>query len=341
MGIRYRIERRRLLGGAALAPVLALVPVGASRPRAQALDKVVFQTDWRAQAEHGGFYQAVAKGLYRNRGIECELRQGGPQLNAAQMLVGGRADMIMSNPFQALNYARDGLPFLCIGAVFQKDPVILMSHEEAGIDGFPAMRGKAISMSAAGRVTHWPFLRSRFGFEDGQVRPKAVSLQPWLADKASIYQGFVSSEPFSARQVGARPRVHLISDAGYEAYNTTIDVSARMVAERRDVVQRFMDATMEGWADYLRGEDVAAANALIRQANPEMPEALMAYGLDAMRERGLAQSNEALTLGIGAMTHERWDRFYAIMRETGVYPAGLDIRRGYALDFVNRKAGMG
>ncbi|MBP0446035.1 ABC transporter substrate-binding protein [Roseomonas sp. SSH11] len=338
MGTRYRIERRSLLAGGA---AFALVPVAGARVSAQSLDKVVFQTDWRAQAEHGGYYQAVAKGIYRKHGIDCDLRQGGPQQNPAQMLVGGRADMIMSNPFQALNYARDNIPFLCIAAIFQKDPVILMTHEEAGIDSFEKMRGKPISISAAGRVTHWPFLRSRFGFDDSQIRPKAVSLQPFMVDRTSIYQGLVSSEPFSAIQAGARPRVHLLADAGYEAYNTTIDVSRKMIAERREVVQRFIDATMEGWADYMKGEDVAAANALIRQHNPEMPDELMAYGLRAMKERGIVQSNEALTLGIGAMTNERWDRFYAIMRETGVYPAGLDIRRGYSLDFVNRKVGLG
>ncbi|WP_338662484.1 ABC transporter substrate-binding protein [Pararoseomonas sp. SCSIO 73927] len=336
MGTKYRIDRRSLLAGGS-----ALVLVPGARVSAQTLDKVVFQTDWRAQAEHGGYYQAAAAGIYRRYGIECDLRQGGPQQNPAQMLVGGRADMIMSNPFQALNYARDGMPFLCIAAIFQKDPVILMTHEEAGIDSFEKMKGRPVSLSAAGRVTHWPFLRSRFGFDDGQIRPKTTGLQGYMANPDAIWQGFVSSEPYSAMQAGARPRVHLLADAGYEAYNTTIDVSARMVAERRDLVQRFIDATVEGWTEYMRGTDVAAANALIKQHNPEMPDDLLAYGLRAMNERGIVRSNEALTLGVGAMTHERWDRFYGIMRETGVYPAGLDIRRGYSLDFVNRKVGLG
>ena len=336
-GTRYRLQRRQILGGGA---AMALVAVGAAPSRAQALDKVVFQTDWRAQAEHGGYYQAVAKGLYRKHGIDCDLRQGGPQLNPAQMLVGGRADMIMSNPFQALNYARDGMPFLCIGAIFQKDPVILMTHEEAGIDSFEKMRGRPVSLSAAGRVTHWPFLRSRFGFDDSQIRPKTAGLQGFMANKEAIWQGFVSSEPFSAMKEGAHPHVHLLADAGYEAYNTTIDISAKMVAERRDVVQRFIDATMEGWTDYMKGEDVAEANALIRRHNPEMPDDLLAFGLKAMNERGIVRSNEALTLGVGAMTDERWARFYAIMRDTGVYPAGLDVKRGYSLDFVNRKVGL-
>ncbi|MFH5925308.1 ABC transporter substrate-binding protein [Roseomonas xinghualingensis] len=338
MGTKYRIQRRTLLTGAA---AFSLVPVAGARVSAQTLDKVSFQTDWRAQAEHGGYYQAVAKGIYRRYGIECDLRQGGAQLNPAQLLVTGRADMIMSNPFQPLNYVRDGLPFLCIAAIFQKEPVIFMTHEEAGIDSFEAMRGKPMAISAASRVTHWPFLRSRFGFDDSQIRPKSVSLQPFMADKKSIWQGFVSSEPFAAMQAGIRPRVHMIADAGYDSYNTTIDISARMVAEKRDLVQRFIDATIEGWTEYMKGEDVGAANALIRQHNPEMPEDKLAYGLRAMKEHGIVQSHEAETLGIGAMTHERWASFYATMRDTGAYPAGLDIRRGYSLDFVNRKIGLG
>jgi NitT/TauT family transport system substrate-binding protein len=338
MGTKYRIHRRNLLAG---GTAFSLVPVAGAPASAQLLDRVVFQTDWRAQAEHGGYYQAVAAGIYRRHGIDCDLRQGGPQLNPAQLLVAGRVDMIMSNPFQPLNYVRDNIPFLCIAAIFQKDPVILMTHEEAGIDRFEKMRGRPIAISAASRVTHWPFLRSRFGFDDSQIRPKAASLQPFMADKNSIYQGIVSSEPFAAMQAGAHPRVHMLADAGYEAYNTTVDISAKLVTEKRDLVQRFIDATIEGWTEYMKGQDIAAANALIKRHNPEMPDEMLAYGLKVMRERGMVLGNEAAMLGIGAMTHERWDRFYSTMRETGVYPAGLDIRRAYSLDFVNRKVGVG
>ena len=337
MGTKYVIQRRALLAG---GTALSLVPVAGARVSAQVLDKVSFQTDWRAQAEHGGYYQAVAAGIYRRYGIECDLRQGGPMQNPAQLLVGGRADMIMSNPFQALNYVRENLPFLCIGAIFQKDPMILMSHEEAGITGFEAMRGRPIMISAAGRVTHWPFLRSRFGFTDAQIRSYTFNLQPYMADKGAIQQGMVSSEPFAAMQAGARPRVHLIADAGYEAYNTTIDISVRMATEKRDLVQRFIDATVEGWTEYMKGADIGAANALIRSQNAEMPPEKMAYGLRIMQERRIVTDNEAATLGIGAMTHERWDRFYATMRENGVYPAGLDLRRAYSLEFVNRRIGV-
>jgi NitT/TauT family transport system substrate-binding protein len=202
------------------------------------------------------------------------------------------------------------------------------------------MRGKPILIGAEGRVTFWPFLRAKFGFTDQQIRPYTFNLAPFLADRNTIMQGFLSSEPFAAIQAGARPKVHLIADAGYENYQTTIDISARMVAEKKDVVQRFVDATMLGWSQYMKGENVAAANALIKRDNPEMDDAKIAYAVKAMNENGIVLSGEATRLGIGAMTHERWASFYQTLVQTGVHAAGLDLRRAYSLDFVNRRVGL-
>jgi NitT/TauT family transport system substrate-binding protein len=248
--------------------------------------------------------------------------------------------MYMSNGFQAINYVRENLPFLAIAAIFQKDPQILMSHEGAGNDSFEAMRGKPILISADGRVTYWPFLRAKFGFTDAQVRPYTFNLQPFLADRNAIQQGYLSSEPFAAQQAGAKPLVHLIADAGYENYTTTIDISARMVAEKKDVVQRFVNASIEGWAQYMKKQDISAANALIKRDNPEMDDAKIDYAIQVMNEKGIVLSGDATTLGIGAMTHERWDRFYQGMVQAGVYPAGLELRRAYSLDFVNKRVGL-
>lgn len=338
MRTRYRVERRALLtGGVGLA--LVAVP-GARIGRTQSLDRVSFQTNWRAQAEHGGYYQAVANGIYRRAGIECDLRMGGPQQNPAQLLLAGRVDMIMSNGFQALNYVRENIPFLAIASIMQKDPQVLMTHEGNGINSFEDMRGRPILVGASGRVTYWPFLRARFGFTDEQIRPYTFNIQPWLADRMSIQQGFLSSEPFSALQAGARPRVFLIADAGYENYQTTIDISQRMVNERSDLVQRFVNATIEGWAQYMRKENIEAANRLIIRDNPEMTMERIDYAIDSMNRNGIVMSGDAERLGIGAMTHERWERFYNGMRDAGLYPAGMDFRRAYDLRFVNRRVGL-
>jgi NitT/TauT family transport system substrate-binding protein len=338
MRTRYRIERRALMGGG-IALGLAAVP-GARIARTQSLDRVSFQTNWRAQAEHGGYYQAVAAGIYRRHGIECDLRMGGPQQNPAQLLLAGRVDMIMSNGFQALNYVRENIPFLTIGSIMQKDPQVLMTHEGNGINSFEDMRGRPILIGAAGRVTYWPFLRARFGFTDEQIRPYTFNIQPWLADRMAIQQGFLSSEPFSALQAGARPRVFLIADAGYENYQTTVDISQRMVNERADLVQRFVNATLEGWTQYMRKQDIEAANRLIIRDNPEMTMDRIEYAIDTMNRSGIVLSGDAERLGVGAMTHERWERFYNGMRDAGLYPPGMEFRRAYDLRFINRRVGL-
>lgn len=338
MRTRYRIERRALLAGGTAFTLAAVA--GARVPLAQTLEKVSFQTNWRAQAEHGGYYHAVAAGIYRRHGIDCEIRMGGPQQNPSQLLLAGRVDFIMSNGFQALNYVRENLPFLTVGAIMQKDPQILMTHEGNGINSFEDMRGRPVLIGASGRVTYWPFLRRRFGFTDEQIRPYTFNVGPFLADRMAIQQGFVSSEPFAAIQAGARPKVFLIADAGYNNYNTTIDVSRRMVTEKRDMVQRFVNATMEGWTQYLSGQNIDAANALIKRDNPDMDDAKIAYAIQVMNSNGIVMSGDALTLGCGAMTDARWQSFYEGMRDVGLYPAGMDFKRAYSLDFVNKRVGL-
>jgi NitT/TauT family transport system substrate-binding protein len=265
---------------------------------------------------------------------------GGPQQNPAQLLLAGRVDMIMSNAFQALNYVRENLPFLCIASIMQKDPQVLMTHEGNGINRFEDMKGRPILIGAASRTTFWPFLRRKFGFEDSQIRPYTFNIQPFMADRNTIQQGFVSSEPFAAQEAGARPKVFLIADAGFDNYNTTIDISARMVAEKKDVVQRFVNATIEGWTEYMAGRNVEAANAQIKRDNPEMTDAKIAFAVRAMNEQGIVRSGEAVNLGIGAMTDAKWQSFYESMRDAGVYPAGLDFRKAYSLEFVNKRVGV-
>ena len=338
MRTRYRIERRALLTGGT-AFVLSAV-AGARVPLAQTLEKLSFQTNWRAQAEHGGYYLALANGLYRRAGIDCEIRMGGPQQNPAQLLLAGRVDMIMSSGFQALNYVRENVPFMTIGAIMQKDPQGFMFHEEAGFTSFEQMRGKPILVGAGGRVTFWPFLRRRFGFTDSQIRPYTFNIQPFLVDKQAIQQCFVSSEPFAAQLAGAKPKVLLFADAGFPNYQTTIDISRKLVEEKPDLIQRFVDATMQGWTQYLRGQDVAAANALIMRDNQEMTQEKIDYAVRAMNERGIVLSGDAERLGVGAMTHERWEAFYTAMRDAEVMPPGLDVKRAYSLRFVNRRVGL-
>lgn len=334
----WRLDRRAALGMALAGPLL--LPL-ARRPRAQTLERVSFHTDWRAQAEHGGYYQAIAAGLYARAGIVCDLRQGGPSLNIVQLLLTGRVDMIMSNSFEAFTYVREGAPFFTIAAIFQKDPQVLIGHPDTGFDSFEKLKGRTLLIGSGGRVTYWPYLRKKYGLRDGQLRPYTFNMAPFLADKNVVQQGFLSSEPYSiAQAIGRQPAVLLLADAGFSAYQTTIAISRKMAAEKKELVQRFVDATLEGWAQYLKGGPaIEAANALIKKANPDQTDDRIAHAIKVLNERGIVMSGDAVKDGIGAMSAGRWKDFYESMADVDVLPRGLDVAKAYTLDFVNKGIG--
>jgi NitT/TauT family transport system substrate-binding protein len=320
-----------------LAAILCLLFCGVAR----ANDKVTFGLDWTAEAEYGGYYQALATGIYAKHGLDVTIQQGGPQVNHTQLLLAGRLDFnISSNSFLALNFVKESIPFRAVAGMFQKDPVVLIAHPGQGNDSFPALKGKPIMISADSRVGWWTFLKAKFGYSDSQIRPYTFNLAPFLADKGAVQQGYLGSEPFSIEQQGHfEPVVLLMADVGFQGYASMIATSDKKIEQQPDLVKRFVDASIEGWYSYLYG-DPAPGNALIKQANPEMNDALIAYGIRSMKAHGILDSGDASTLGIGAMTAERWAAFYQTTSEAGVYPKGLDVTKAYTLRFVNHKAGM-
>lgn len=333
----FRLDRRAALGLIA-APLL--VPL--ARPaRAQTLERLSFHTDWRAQAEHGGYYQAIAAGLYKARGIEVDLRPGGPSLNIGQMLLAGRVDMIMSNSFEQFTYVRERAPFFTIASIFQKDPQVLIAHPGSGFDSFEKMKGRPLLISNGSRSTFWPYLRKKYGLSDAQLRPYNFNMAPFLADPQAIQQGFVTSEVYSiAQALGQQPEVLLIADAGFSAYQTTIAISKKLASEKKELIQRFVDATLEGWAQYLKGGPaIEAANALIKRDNPEQTDDRIRHAIKELNARGIVMSGDALSGGIGAMSDARWQGFYDSMVDVDVLPKGLDVRQAYTLQFVNKGIG--
>ena len=318
---------------AALALALALAPAAMAQT-------VTFGTDWKAEAEHGGYYQAIATGIYKKHGLEVTLRPGGPQVNHAQLLAAGVLDFnIASNTFVPLNFARENIPMIAVAAMFQKDPSVLIAHPGQGDDSLAALKGKPIMIGSDTRVTSWQFLKLKFGYTDDQIRPYTFSVAPFLADPKAIQQGYLTSEPFTIEKEGVKPVVLLLADAGYSSYGALIQTSQKTAREKPDLVQRFVDASIEGWYSYLYG-DPAPGNALIKRDNPEMTDALLSYGRDKMKEYGVVDSGDAKALGIGAMTEARWRDFFDTMAKAGVYPADLDFRRAFTGQFVNKKVGM-
>jgi NitT/TauT family transport system substrate-binding protein len=308
---------------------------------AQALDAVTYGTNWKAQAEHGGFYQAVAAGIYEKYGLDVTIRPGGPQVNHSQLLAAGTIDFNMGGGmFGAFNYVQNDIPMVAVAAMFQKDPQILMAHPDQGFETLADLKGHPILISQDARTGYWEWLKATYGFTDDQIRPYTFNPAPFLADESAIQQGYLSSEPFAVeREGGFTPKVFLLADAGYDPYSTTIETSWQLVEDNPELVQRFVDASIEGWYSYLYG-DPSPANALIKRDNPEMTDAQIAYSIAKMKEYGIVDSGDALELGIGAMTDARWQHFFQFAADAGLYPADLDLSRAYTTQFVNKKVGM-
>ena len=327
---------RNIFGG------LALIAALIAPPSAQALEKVHFGLNWVAEAEYGGFYQAVATGIYAKHGLEVTIKQGGPQVNQAQLLLAGRLDLnIASNSFQAMNFVKENLPFRAVAAMYQKSPSVLIAHPGQGNDDFASLKGKPILISGETRVGWWNFLKAKFAYTDNQIRPYTFNLAPFLADKKAVQQGLLGSEPFSIQEAtGEAPVVMLVADAGFTGYGSLITASDKTIQERGDVVQRFLDASFEGWYSYLYG-DPAQGDALIRKENPEMPQNLIDYSRESLKKHAILDSGDAIENGIGAMSPERWKAFYEQTQAEGLYQPDLDPSKAYTLQFVNKGVGIG
>ena len=314
--------------------------LGATGP-ALALDEVTFGTNWKAQAEHGGYYQAVAEGIYERYGLDVTIRPGGPMVNHRQLLAAGRIDFNMGgNKFTSFNYVESGVPAVTIAAIFQKEPQVLLAHPNQGVDGFEDLADKTLLIGTGGQQTFWLWLRSVYGLSDDQLEPYTFNPAPFLADVNKVQQGYVTSEPLAImREGGFEPVILLMADAGYDSYSTTIDVMRATVERDPDLVQRFVDASIEGWVSYLYGDNTAA-NALIKADNPDMTDEQLAFSLRKMKEYGIVDSGDALELGIGAMTDARWASFFEKAVGWGVYDADLDFRSAYDLSFVNKGVGL-
>jgi NitT/TauT family transport system substrate-binding protein len=319
------------LGGA----VSAAVP-------AHALDQVTYGTNWLAQAEHGGFYQAVADGTYAKHGLDVKIVQGGPNAANSALLIAGKIDFYMGGPQEELSAVEQGIPILDVAAIFQKDPQVLIAHPDAGVEKFEDLaKLHALFMSKDGYLTYFEWMKSNFkGFADEQYKPYTFNSAPFLADKQSAQQGYLTSEPYEIeKQTGVAPKVFLLADNGYAPYSTMITTSQTLVDSKPDVVQRFVDASIEGWYTYLYGDN-SKANALIKTDNPDMTDGQIAYSIAKIKEYGIVESGEALDKGIGCMTDAHYKKFYDEMVGIKVVKADTDYTKAFTTKFVCKGTGM-
>lgn len=308
---------------------------------AVALDKVSFATNWRAQAEHGGFYQAVVDGTYARYGLDVTIQQGGPQINARLLLAAGRVDFAMgANTIQMFESVQQNVPLVTVASMFQIEPAILMSHPGQGLDRFEDLPKATIFIASDFRASVWQWLKQAYGFKDEKAKPYGFNAAPFLADKKSAQEGILTSEPYAIEKKGGfAPNVFLLADYGYDSYSTTIETRAETIEKRADLVQRFVDASIIGWYNYIYGDN-AAANAAIKRDNPEMTDGQIAFSIAKMKERGIVDSGDSLTYGVGVIADARMKSFFDKMAKAGVVPADLDFKKGYTLRFIGRKVGM-
>jgi NitT/TauT family transport system substrate-binding protein len=339
-----RLDRRGVLGSVAagwLAAFVAFVALATGPARAQ--DKVVFATNWKAQAAHGGFYQALADGTYRQFGLEVTIQQGGPQVNNRPLLPAGRIDFLMTgNLLHSFDNVKNGLPVVVVAAMFQKDPQALIAHPGQGYERFADLAKAPVVMVAKdGQFTWWQWLKARHGFRDEQLKPYNYNLGPFLANPKAVQQGYSVAEPIYVQNQGRfAPVVHLLADHGFSTYSTVIEARTDTVRNKPDLVRRFVDASAIGWYRYLYG-DRKAANAMMRRDNPEMTEDELDRSVALLRAQGIVDSGEALAKGIGAMNSERIRDFHEQMVKAGLYKSGeVDLSKVATFEFVNRGVGL-
>jgi NitT/TauT family transport system substrate-binding protein len=292
--------------------------------------KVVFYTNWYAEAEHGGFYQALAEGTYRAQGLDVEVKMGGPQINVMQLLLAGQADLVMGYDLQTIKAIEQNLPVITVAATFQKDPAVLIAHP--GVKELSELKNKTLLIGQASETTFWPWLKAKYGFTDAQKRPYAFSVQQFLVDKNSAQQGYLTSEPFTIEKGGVKPVVFLLADYGYPPYAETIVVTQKTLKDKADMIRKFIAATAQGWKSYLRNP--APGNALIKKANPEMTDELLAFGVTNMRDYGLVTGGDAKSQGLMTMTDARWKQTFDFMVSAALTSAQTDYRKAYTLDFI-------
>ena len=306
--------------------------------QAQAVDQVRFGTNWVAEAEHGGFYQALADGTYKKYGLDVTIVPGGPNVNNRILLPVGKLDFFMSaNSLQTFDAVEHNVPTVAAAASFQKDPQVLIARP--GVNKLEDLKGYTLFVSKEGMTTYFQWLKADYGFNEAKVKPYTFNAQPFLADPHSAMEGYVTSEPYAIEKAAKfKPSVFLLADHGFNSYSTLIETRRDLVEKKPDLVQRFVDASAVGWYNYLYG-DSRPGNALIKQHNPEMTDDLLAYSIAKMKEDGIVDSGDTVKLGIGAMTDARWKSFYDKMVHAGVVKAGLDYKRGYTLRFVDKGVG--
>ena len=335
-----RPHRRRTV--LTLVAMLATAVTSLSAPAsALAQEKVVFATNWKAQAAHGGFYQALVDGTYKRYGLDVDIREGGPQVNNRPLLPAGRLDFLMTgNLLHTFDNVRNKVPTVVVAAMFQKDPQVLIAHPGQYQSWDDLKKAPAMLIGRDSQFSWWQWMKTD-GFRDEQLKPYNFNSAPFLADKRMVQQGYATAEPISIEKVtGAPPKVFLLADHGWSTYSTTIETRPDLIKAKPEMVRKFVEASILGWVNYLYG-DRAAADAMIRKLNPDTTQEELDRGVAKLKELGIVDSGDAQARGIGAIDPAKVKDFHDKMVKSGLFKAGeVDLSKVYTTEFVNKGVGV-
>jgi NitT/TauT family transport system substrate-binding protein len=333
---------RTLMAGLALlagflTQMTEIFPANAQTMR----DKVSFGTNWVAEAEHGGFFQALTDGTYEKYGLDVTIVPGGPNENNRMLLISGKLDFFMSaNTLMSFDAVANNVPVVTVAAIFQKDPQVFLTHPESKVAKLEDLKPLTLFVSKEGIYSYYQWLKFEYGFSEEKVRPYTFNPQPFIANKQSAMQGYLTSEPYAVEKAAKfEPGIVLLADYGFNSYSTLIETRADLIDKKPDLVQRFVDASLIGWYNYLYGDN-EPANAMIKKFNPEMTDEILEYSVDKMKQYGIVDSGDALRDGIGAMSDARIASFFDKMVRAGVVRRDIDFRKSYTLRFINKAVGL-
>lgn len=320
-----QILRKPILFGAALSLLTTL--------SAQANEPFTFMTNWYAEAEQGGFYQALADGSYASAGLDVTIKMGGAQVNVLQLLAAGKADCVMgASDIEVYKIREQGVPAVTVATSFQQDPQGIVAHPDVKTLG--DLQGKTILIASAAHNTFWPWLKSKYGLKDSQVRPYASNLQPFLADSNTALQGYVTYDPYALKKAGAESNFLRFSDQGWPPYANVVICMESTIKNKPDAISAFLKASMTGWKNYLTG-DRSAADALIKKDNPQMTDGQIEFAVNALNDQKIVNGGDATTEGIGIITEDRLKQTYDFLVNAKILnPEKVKLQGSYDLRFI-------
>ena len=330
----HDLLRRTAFLSAALAALLA----GCSKPAPEApsaggggaaLPRIRFKTDWYPQAEHGGFYQAAARGFYRDAGIDVDIVPGGPGVLVPQLMLSGQADIAMGRSDDIIVFADQGLPFVIVGVYMEHDPQAILVHEEDTVRTFADLNNRTL-MAVPG--VHWiDFLKLRYHIDFRQI-PSNFGIAQFMSDNTFIQQCFVTNEPYYVRKNGGLPRTLLLSDSGYDPYRILFTTQT-FLRDHPEEVRRFVAASIHGWDDFMNG-DPSPGKALIASRNTNMTNEFMDYSIGAMRDAHIVSGKPELGERLGMMTRARMREQVDALSQLGILPGSIDLDKIVRFDFL-------